>query len=136
LNHTAFEAVRTINVVKEWKTWGPRFRQQCRDKNLNLAKIAERIGLAESTVRSWTNGTREINLSDFFRLCAAAEIEPDEVLFTYSARQFPEGKEFLALSEAWRYATREWKEMLLTTADAILKHHRATGPRGAPPTQA
>ena len=137
LNHTGFMPPRTIEAVKEWKIWGPRFRQQCRDKGLNLAKIAERLDLAESTVRSWTNGTREINLSDFFRLCSAAGIEPGEVLFAESAQNqpLPDAENFLAMTEAWRYATPEWKEILLTTADAIIKQHRAARPRRAAPAQ-
>jgi transcriptional regulator with XRE-family HTH domain len=138
LNHTGFAPLRTIEAVKEWKTWGSRFRQQCRDKGLNLAKIAERLDLAESTVRSWTNGTRKINLSDFFRLCGAAGIEPSEVLFAEADQNqpLPDAEKFLAMTEAWRYASPEWKEMLLTTADAIIQQHRATRSRRAPPAQA
>lgn len=43
--------------------------------------IAEVMGLAESTLRSWTNGTRDINLKDFFALCDAARIDPAHALF-------------------------------------------------------
>lgn len=52
-----------------------------KEKKLSLAGVSEKMGMAESTLRSWTNGTREINLSDFFKLCAAAQLNPAQVLF-------------------------------------------------------
>lgn len=64
-----------------WKGWGPRFRRHCRENHTSLAKIAGLIGRGESTLRSWTNGTREINLSEFFALCAAAKADPAAILF-------------------------------------------------------
>jgi transcriptional regulator with XRE-family HTH domain len=67
--------------IDTWKSWGRRFRIQIKEKGKNLAKVAERMDLAESTIRSWTNGTREINLSDFFRLCEAGGVDPAHVLF-------------------------------------------------------
>lgn len=46
-----------------------------------MGTIAERMGRSESALRSWTNGNREINLSEFFALCAAAEVHPSQALF-------------------------------------------------------
>lgn len=39
------------------------------------------MDMAESTLRSWTNNTRDINLKDFFALCDAADLDPVQVLF-------------------------------------------------------
>lgn len=64
-----------------WKRWGARFKEHAREKDLNLAKIAELMDLSEPTLRSWTNGNRKINLEDFFALCAAAELNPATILF-------------------------------------------------------
>ena len=64
-----------------WKAWGKRFRIQAKEKGRSLAQVAERTDWQEVTLRSWTNGTREINLSDFFRLCEAAEVDAAHVLF-------------------------------------------------------
>lgn len=57
-------------------------RTHVRDKRaVTWTKIADDLGQAESTVRHWCNGTREINLSDFFRLCDAAQADPVKILF-------------------------------------------------------
>lgn len=71
-----------------WLDWGNRFRAQAKEKGRSLAQVAALMispetdeALAESTLRSWTNGTRQINLSDFFWLCDTAEVDPAMVLF-------------------------------------------------------
>lgn len=64
-----------------WKNWGKRFRELARDNGETLATVSEKMGRAESTLRSWTNSTREINLSEFFELCASAGVNPSQVLF-------------------------------------------------------
>ena len=64
-----------------WKNWGKRFREQVKERGETLGTVSERMECAESTVRSWTNGTREINLSDFFVLCEKAGVDPSHVLF-------------------------------------------------------
>lgn len=66
---------------KAWESWGRRLREMAKDGGYTLASLGEKIHRAESTVRSWTNGTREINLSEFFELCEAAEADPSQVLF-------------------------------------------------------
>lgn len=67
--------------VKNWQLWGRRFRAHCQEKDISLAQVAERIGKAEPTVRSWTNGTRMAGLDDFFALCHAVDADPSFVLF-------------------------------------------------------
>jgi len=37
--------------------------------------------LAESTLRSWTNGNRQVNLADFMTLCVKAGADPALILF-------------------------------------------------------
>lgn len=107
--------------------WGPRFREQSRAKGFNLGHIAGKLGLAESTVRSWTNGTRDINLSDFLRLCAAAQLDPAVLLF-----QGRIDAKFLFIGEAWVKATPEQKGYLLTVARGILSEHEDAGERPSP----
>ncbi len=63
-----------------WKGWGPRFKKLAKENGETLATIAEKMGLAESTLRHWTNGTREINLTDLMRMCKAARVHPSLVL--------------------------------------------------------
>ncbi len=113
---------------KEWKGWGPRFRAECRKNQITLAIVAGRLDQAESTVRSWTNGNREINLSDFFRLCAAAEIEPRLVLFTpeIGEKVNDANEKTDILARAWQEASPVWREQLLGTAEAILKSRDQT----------
>lgn len=79
---------RMADTSRPWLDWGHRFRVQIKDNGKSLAQVAAlmtRPGadepLAESTLRSWTNGSREINLSDLFWLCETAEVDPAVVLF-------------------------------------------------------
>lgn len=79
---------RMSEKVHEWSGWGRRFRAQIKEKDLSLAAVAAKMippdsdePLAESTLRSWTNGTRNINLSDVFWLCEVAGVDPAIVLF-------------------------------------------------------
>jgi len=66
---------------ESWKRWGERFRILAKENGETLATVAENMGLAESTLRSWTNGTREVNLTDFIAMCIAARVHPSMVLF-------------------------------------------------------
>lgn len=61
--------------------WGTRFREYVRAKKWKWAKVAEMTGWTEPTIRSWTNGTRKINLDDFFILCRKTKADPAEILF-------------------------------------------------------
>lgn len=117
----------------EWRSWATRFREECRRRELSLGQVAERLDVAESTVRSWTNGNREINLGDFFRLCAAAEIDPQRLLFTEQNGQKvnPPNEKLDILARAWQEATPVWREQLLGTAEAILKDREISQVRRA-----
>lgn len=69
------------SMSHRWQNWGKRFKEMAQDNGHSLASLADPMDRAESTLRSWTNGTREINLSEFFELCAAAGVNPSQVLF-------------------------------------------------------
>jgi transcriptional regulator with XRE-family HTH domain len=97
--------------------WGPRFRYALKAKGLTVADVAEKIGRAESSVRSWLNGNREINLSEFIELCASARLEPAAVLSDDS-----EGHDFINIALAWRKSKGKQlqRELLLMAAKGIL----------------
>lgn len=66
-----------------WQAWGARFREAAKEKGKTFPQIgrAMKPARADSTIRSWTNGTRKINLIEFFELCRAADVDPAVVLF-------------------------------------------------------
>lgn len=68
-------------MTNEWKLWGPRFRVHMREKRLSTRVLAERLRMSESALRSWLNGNREVNVTDFFRLCDVAKADPRRILF-------------------------------------------------------
>lgn len=109
-----------------WRDWGSRFREGCRAKKTSTRLVAGKLGLAESTVRSWINGSREINLADFIRLCEAAGLDPATVLF---AGQLEPG--FLAIGKAWSESDRRGRELLQVAAEAALRLRDAQDPPGA-----
>lgn len=99
--------------------WGARFKRECQLARVSTRQAAEKIGQAESTVRSWINGTRQLNLTDFFRLCDAAGVNPGVVLFADVGK----------VLSAWELAEGEERESLALMAEAILARHgrRARG---------
>lgn len=101
--------------------WGPRFRRKAREKHLNLAELAERMGLSEAALRHWTNGTREINLTDFLTLCDKADLDPAVILF--SGRM---DEKFLMVGNAWSKADPTQREAFVTVAKGILAEHNAS----------
>lgn len=96
-----------------WRDWGARFRKHCRDKKINNVFLADKLEMSESGVRSWVNGNREINLSDFFRLCTAASVEPSQILFGINEDNF------IAISLAWEQADEQGKQLLRIAAEAV-----------------
>jgi transcriptional regulator with XRE-family HTH domain len=52
-----------------------------RESRLSTRLLAERLGMSESALRSWLNGNREVNVTDFFRLCDVAKADPRRILF-------------------------------------------------------
>lgn len=105
--------------------WGARFREQAKERGLSLGQIAGKLDLAESTVRSWTNGTRDINLADFLKLCEAAEIDAALVLFAGKV-----DAKFLVIGDAWSKATTDQRGVLWTAAQGILAQQNESRKRG------
>jgi transcriptional regulator with XRE-family HTH domain len=67
---------------KKWgNAWGKRYRIYLRSKNRGLKDVAEAMDLAESTLRSFTNGTRSPSLVEFLTMCQLAEADPATILF-------------------------------------------------------
>jgi transcriptional regulator with XRE-family HTH domain len=64
-----------------WKSWGIRLRVHLKEKRQRPVGLAAKMGISESAMRSWINGNREINLSDFMALCSAAGADPRQILF-------------------------------------------------------
>lgn len=84
---------------ESWKKWGERVRAHMQDKRLRTVKVAHKLKMSEPGLRSWLNGNREINLSDFFRLCDAIEADCQQILFgrpTITAEQRKQIGEFVA----------------------------------------
>lgn len=75
------QAIQSGPMGDEWKEWGKRVRVQMKERRMRPGAVAAKLGIAEPTLRSWLNGSREINLSDFVRLCAAVKGDPRQLLF-------------------------------------------------------
>jgi transcriptional regulator with XRE-family HTH domain len=103
--------------------WGLRFRQFAKAKELSLAQIAEKLDLSESAVRHWTNGTRDINLSDFLLLCRAAGLDPATVLFAGKV-----DPKFLSIGEAWNITDEVGRNLLEGAAEVA--RNRASAKTG------
>src|SRR5574341_1313006 len=101
-----------------WEGWPARYKSMVRAKQLKLSDVAERAGVAVSTVRSWTNANRNIKLHWFFTLCKAADVDPAVVLFGGQV-----DKDFLDIGEAWRHAESHERESFILAAEAILARH-------------
>lgn len=65
----------------DWRGWGKRFREHAYDNGHSLESLADTLERSAASLRHWTNGHREINLSEFFKLCEAAGVDPALVLF-------------------------------------------------------
>jgi transcriptional regulator with XRE-family HTH domain len=91
-----------------WRHWGDRLRLHVRESRQTWATIAQRMELSEGTLRHWCNGTREINLADFFRLCDVTAADAHLILF---------GKPYLS-EESARQLGAQVAELL--TKDASL----------------
>lgn len=111
---------------KTVNSWGSRFREALKAQKSNLRKVAENMDVAESTVRSWTNGHRDINLNDFLRLCDAAALDPAVILFADQV-----DSKFMAVGEAWNQATKEERESLALMAEAIIARRGSQRQSGA-----
>ena len=65
----------------DWRVWGTRLRVHMKEHRIRPVTLAAKFGISEPAMRSWINGNRQINLSDFFTLCVAAKADPRQILF-------------------------------------------------------
>jgi transcriptional regulator with XRE-family HTH domain len=63
------------------KTWGKRLRVILKKKKIRQPWIAEKMGVADSTLRSWLNGNRPIQFDDLRTICKLADVHLSLVLF-------------------------------------------------------
>lgn len=61
--------------------WQDRLLIHMEANNLSQTALAARIGVTQGGLGHWLSGRREINLSDFMRLCKAAGANPQVILF-------------------------------------------------------
>lgn len=108
-------------VRPRYGDWGSRFRLGLKAKKLTTGQVAEKMDLAESSVRSWLNGNREINLSDFFLLCDAAGLDPATVLFAGQV-----DPRFLEIGRVWAGADERGRELLMVAAEAARRFSEGT----------
>lgn len=64
-----------------WETWGDRLKKHMKDTGVTQDDVAERLNVSQGAVAHWLKGRREINLTDFFKLAAAARADPSYLLF-------------------------------------------------------
>lgn len=75
------ERPRYSRRMQAWKGWPDRIRTAKKAAGMTWADVAEKVGVEEPTIRHWLNGTRNLNLEDFFSLCAAVKADPQTILF-------------------------------------------------------
>lgn len=72
----------TMQINDEpWRRWPERLKLHVKEKGLQWSQIAADMNVTEGTVRHWRKGVRDINLKDFFQLCAVAQADAYLVLF-------------------------------------------------------
>lgn len=128
MRRPAYARAVTGKTDKTPFSWGTRFRSLIRAKHLTLADLAERLDKSESALRSYTNGTRPIQLADFLHLCKAADVDPAAVLFAGGV-----DPRFLIVGEAWVVASDLQRGVLVTAAKGVLAEHGAASFQGTKP---
>lgn len=116
----AFEMARERD--RTTNKWGTRFRQAAFRKGWTLAKLAEKLEMSESGLRSWTNGHRQINLSEYINLCDTAELDPAVILFAGNI-----DPRFILIGEAWVVGNNDHKSVLVTAAKGVLADRGRAG---------
>lgn len=64
-----------------WKGWPARFKAHYRKHHMRASDVAEKLAITEAALRHRLNGTRQVDLAEFFAMCAAVEANPLEILF-------------------------------------------------------
>lgn len=63
------------------KGWGSRFRAHMRLHKQSQESLGDALGVSQGAVGHWLSGRRQINLSEFWRLCEVAGADPRVILF-------------------------------------------------------
>jgi transcriptional regulator with XRE-family HTH domain len=61
--------------------WRQRFKDFMREAQVTQDYLAEKMDVSQGTIAHWLKGRREINLSDFLRLCEWAGADAQRILF-------------------------------------------------------
>jgi hypothetical protein len=71
------------NAVMPWTNWPDRFRAHLARHTIYQAGLGEYMTpkVKPATISHWLTKRRNINLKDFFQLCAAAGADPVKILF-------------------------------------------------------
>jgi transcriptional regulator with XRE-family HTH domain len=64
-----------------WSEWGKRLKAHMKVEGISQEKVGEHFDVTQGAVAHWLSGRREINLSDFFKLCAFVRADPRRILF-------------------------------------------------------
>lgn len=81
----------------DWNGWGKRLAAHMRQERVTQEAVAEKMGVSQGAIAHWLSGRREINLSDFFRLCTVAGADPELILFG-DLGESPKGRLLQALA--------------------------------------
>ena len=61
--------------------FGPRLKEFRDFKQLSQKKVAEQLGVAESTYANWEQGRRDPGIADLINLLKVLEIDPRELFW-------------------------------------------------------
>ena len=119
-----------MRTYTAWLDWNKRLRDALRGRHVRIRDVAEKAGVHEQTVYSWTNKSRNINLADFFALCEAAELSPLAVLFGNTNE-----KDFLDLLTAWGNASEDGRNLIRLAVKGAKSEKPERGFGGAVPSE-
>lgn len=66
--------MKDITVV-----FGEIIRQRRKEKRMTMKQLSEKVNVAESTICRYERGEREMSLQNFFDICDALDLEPNDV---------------------------------------------------------
>ena len=81
-----FHPGNAINTLGDMDSWRRRFRDHMATAEVTQDYLAEKMKITQGAIAHWLSGRREINLSDFFRLCEFAGVDPQRILFGVNGR--------------------------------------------------
>jgi len=73
------QSIKFYNAAMQ--EWGKRFRAHMQLHRLSQESLAESLGRTQGAIGHWIRGERQINLSEFWKLCEAAGADPKLILF-------------------------------------------------------